>query len=62
MSKCAIHGCKSLDCAITYFDKDICDKCWEKFTSKPPNALRKALGFRPLPVETTSGIPHKESE
>lgn len=46
MEKCAIKGCKSKQSDIEYLGKPVCEKCWAKFSEKPVNVLRAALGLK----------------
>jgi len=43
---CSIKGCKSTEIAIDYLGKPLCSKCWDKFSSKPVEKLKVALGLK----------------
>jgi hypothetical protein len=43
--KCTIPKCKNLGTLI-YLGKNLCDKCWEKYSTKSPDVLKKILGIK----------------
>ena len=51
MERCAVKGCRSNDIGITYLGKLLCNRCWNKLSEKPVNALRAALGLKPQEIK-----------
>ena len=46
MENCSIKGCHSKEIAIDYLGKHLCDRCWNRFSEKPVDELRDALGLK----------------
>jgi len=40
--QCDIKRCRNKG-DINYYDKLICNRCWEKYSEKPVDVLKKAL-------------------
>jgi len=51
VERCAVKGCRSNDIGITYLGKLLCNRCWNKLSEKPVNALRAALGLKPQEIK-----------
>jgi len=61
MEKCAIKGCKSKQSDIEYLGKLMCGKCWAKYSDKPVNVLRAALGLKLQEAVVVRAVCRKES-